>query len=565
MSYMLLKNRTLDAAGRAMLILENWKIRGISAATTSTLMLNLTLALVLFLCNLMAAPAAKASASSIYIAQSAAGAANGADCADAFAVSFFNNSANWGSGGNQIGAGTTVYLCGTFNGAAGSSLLTFQGNGSSGNPITLQFETGADLTAPYWSTSGAINVGSHSQIVIDGGSNGIIQATANGTTLGNQQTNSGITTFGGNVEIRHLTIANLYVHSSTSDSGVDQTGVNCISFSGSSVLIHDNIMHDAGWCLYENSNAGDANVSIYNNTIYNIDHGWALAPYGHTGSSGPFSFYSNTVYGYSVWDTQSDAYHHDGIHCYTSGTGGVAEHITALNIYNNLFEGPVGGNWTAHIFIEGNPGSGTPCMDTTSISNIYNNVFIADQPGNNGLLGFFSGTGNIYNNTFIGSGTSSGVVFAANNAGVGSVTFENNVMTTGNQLIAISNNIKFTTDYNIYANGGSNSFVCNGNFYNTNQFSSWQGCIGGDSHSSYAASAGLSSAGVPQAGSAVIGAGINLTSIGIPALDWDTTDGDAIVPVQRPATGSWDVSAYLFGTGGVGAPNAPSGLIATVN
>ncbi len=98
-----------------MLILEK-KIRGISAATTSTLMLNLTLALMILLCNLMAAPVAKASASSIYIAQSAAGAANGADCADAFAVAFFNNSANWGGGGNQIGAGTTVHLCGTFAG-----------------------------------------------------------------------------------------------------------------------------------------------------------------------------------------------------------------------------------------------------------------------------------------------------------------------------------------------------------------------------------------------------------------------------------------------------------------
>lgn len=357
---MLLKNRTLDAAGRAMLIIENTKIHGNKAATTSTLMLNLTLALMILLCNLMAAPVAKASASSIYIAQSAAGAANGADCADAFAVAFFNNSANWGGGGNQIGAGTTVHLCGTFAGAAGTSLLTFQGNGASGNSITLQFETGADLTAPYWSTSGAINVGSHSQIIIDGGSNGIIQATANGTTLGNQRTNSGITTFGGNVEIRHLTIANLYVHSSTSDSGIDQTGVNCISFSGSNVLIHDNIMHDAGWCLYENSNAGDANVSIYNNTIYNIDHGWALAPYGHTASSGPFSFYSNTVYGYSVWDTQSNAYHHDGIHCYTSGTGGVAEHITALNIYNNLFEGPVGETGPPIFSLRATPVQGRP-------------------------------------------------------------------------------------------------------------------------------------------------------------------------------------------------------------
>jgi hypothetical protein len=57
--------------------------------------------------------AASASAKDIYLAQSAAGAATGADCADAQAASFFNSSGNWGSGAAQIGPGTTVHLCGT--------------------------------------------------------------------------------------------------------------------------------------------------------------------------------------------------------------------------------------------------------------------------------------------------------------------------------------------------------------------------------------------------------------------------------------------------------------------
>ena len=48
-------------------------------------------------CLALFAISAHASATNIYIAQNGAGAANGADCADALPVSFFNNSGNWGS------------------------------------------------------------------------------------------------------------------------------------------------------------------------------------------------------------------------------------------------------------------------------------------------------------------------------------------------------------------------------------------------------------------------------------------------------------------------------------
>lgn len=540
---------------------ESHAIRASQSDSQRHLRFELLVLMALLLVALGSAPSSSAQASDVYITPDGSG--QGVCTNSPHPPAWFNSSGNWGTGGTQIGPGTTVHLCGTFTGAAGATLLTFQGNGASGNPVTLLFEAGATLTAPYWSTSGAIRLGSHSQIIVDGGSNGVIQANANGSALANKQTNSGITTFGGNVEIRNLTIANLYVHSSTADSAVDQTGVNCISFSGSNVLIHDNIMHDAGWCLYENSSAGDGNVSIYNNTIYNIDHGWALAPSGHTASSGPFSFYSNTVYGYSVWDTQSNDYHHDGIHCYTSQTGGVGQHITALNIYNNLFKGPVGANVTGHIFLEGGNTSGsTPCMDSTSHGYVYNNVFLADGYMNDGLVGLYAGNLAVYNNTIVGKDSTGGVCYGSG-SDVSSVVFKNNVVSSCNQLVSIQS--PFTPDYNIYASGGSNSFVCNGNFSNPSQLSNWQSCTGGDSHSSYNASAGLSSTGVPQAGSPVIGAGTNLTSLGITALDWDTTDGNSSAPVQRPATGPWDVSAYLFGGAAVGAPNAPTSLIAVVN
>ena len=68
-------------------------------------------------------------ASNIYIAQNAAGGNTGADCANAHAAAWFNSSSNWGSAASQIGPGTTVHLCGTFNAPAGANgYLTFQGS-----------------------------------------------------------------------------------------------------------------------------------------------------------------------------------------------------------------------------------------------------------------------------------------------------------------------------------------------------------------------------------------------------------------------------------------------------
>lgn len=67
---------------------------------------------------------ALASVGNVYIAQSAAGSANGTSCAKAYAVTFFNTAGNWGAGSSQIGAGTTVNLCGTI-----TTELTAHGSG----------------------------------------------------------------------------------------------------------------------------------------------------------------------------------------------------------------------------------------------------------------------------------------------------------------------------------------------------------------------------------------------------------------------------------------------------
>ena len=119
----------------------------ISLANIQRLILAGLVALVL---SGLAATGASAQASNVYITQDGGG--NGVCSSNVHNPAWFNNSANWGNSSSQIGPGTTVHLCGTFNAPAGAnSYLRFQGSGTSGNPITLLFETGAIVQAPYFS------------------------------------------------------------------------------------------------------------------------------------------------------------------------------------------------------------------------------------------------------------------------------------------------------------------------------------------------------------------------------------------------------------------------------
>lgn len=87
----------------------------------------------------VASPPLLASAPTVYVAQAAKGSDSGSSCSNAHSVSWFNNNGNWGGGGTQIGAGTTVHLCGTI-----TSKLTFGGGGASGNPVVVD-GTGATM------------------------------------------------------------------------------------------------------------------------------------------------------------------------------------------------------------------------------------------------------------------------------------------------------------------------------------------------------------------------------------------------------------------------------------
>ena len=507
------------------------------------------------------------SASDIYLAQSAAGGATGADCADALPVTFFNAAGNWGSGTGKIGPGTTVHLCGTLTAAAGSQFLTFQGNGSSGSPITLLFEAGASLQAPYFSSGGAIALAGHSFLVVDGGTNGFIENTLNGSSgaacpggaCSFQQASKAIeASSASNVEIQNLGMKYLYYHATSSDTAIDDSAVNCVYTNGigNNLSIHNITAVDASWCINLQFGSGSSGLSIYDNSISRIDHGIALG--GNPGGAlSNVNIYGNTIFSFANWDTTSDDYHHDGIHAY-----GNSSTITNLNIYNNTFSGPAStcasSCITGYIFIEVSAG--------ITNESIFNNLFTAQSTdiisSGGGLLGVYSGNSPVLiaNNTVVGGGSGSALCFGANQTMTG-VTLENNVFSTCNQLSDIKNVSFSAFTNNVYANAqSSNALECGSTFYSSSQFAAFKSCAAEGSASIYTANAELNANGTPASGSPVIGAGANLTALGIAALNSDKN------ATARPSTGPWDVGAFQFSSSPSTAqpPAPPTGLNAVV-
>ncbi|MGD1000126.1 MAG: hypothetical protein ABSA67_05435 [Candidatus Brocadiia bacterium] len=483
-----------------------------------------------FLCSVisltaLAADDRKPADADIYIAESPAGAGDGSSAANAKSVSFFNAPANWGTGVAQIGPGTTVHLCGPI-----STQLTAQGNGASDAPLTILFEPDARISMGASDTNnGCLNVSNRSYVIIDGGKNGIIENTDNGTQLKFHVPSVAIKAMAcDHCEFKNLHIANLYVHTDVNDAR-DLDGDGAILFSGSHIKIHDSVIHDVHWAIKFFYGNGDADVDVYNNDISRTDHGFTVGGWGTTVKASGIKFHNNHIHDYANWDTLKNAYHHDGVHAYATPPAAA----TDLQIYNNLFDGDTGKSITGHIFIE----SGTsPWSDNAATSKIFNNVLIGNSVSYTGWLNVGMGTAEVYNNTVISNGTGNG--YGINN--LVNAHFKNNLAIHCDTFIAakkITGVVDF--DNNCYFQGGVyNAFVWNEKTFTSN-LNTWRSACHSDLHSiNPAAEPGVDlRTGVPTSKSAVIGAGENLTGAGIAALDLDKGG------FPRPKSGPWDVGA----------------------
>jgi hypothetical protein len=583
----------------------------------------------LFVLLFISAAAGLASASAattdIYFAQSAQGGNNGADCADAYA---YNDGTHGINVSGHWAAGNTLHICGTISVAAGAGAIICQGSGSSGSPITIKFEAGAILQAPYFGTGGAagIDCSGQSWITINGGNTGsatgstngtppsywtggIIQNYANGTSgtsacPGINNTGTAACTYQVNpttlIEalgvnhfiVENLSMSNAYVQTATDTVGGGSKSEMGIDISGSNWTITNNQIHDDGDGIDNTTYGNDTNdVVSYN---YFSEDGWGMGCAGGSNTAGPYYFHDNWLHNWDRWTLGST--HVNGMFCYAAGGGGVS----SLYLYNNVADGNQGTCcWTAWWHFGADAGSNA--FNGTGLV-MFNNITVSTIYNGNGLLQLSGGSNNqIYNNAFIqvadaNSATNNNLAQCINStwdvAPANTITFRNNILSGCTQPITLNGVASFTASNNAYGNIPATSppaFAWTG-VGSANTLSAWQSVCRCDSES---ITASLPAAafpdltitgspyvleGVPSAGFPGLEYGANLSSIAtgaLAALANSTTAGNTVSsPEARPSgtcstqgtSSCWDIGPYEVSNGASDPPpSPPTGLTAAVD
>lgn len=504
---------------------------------------------------LLLAPIFSARAEDIYVAQTAQGADTGADAADAHSVAWFNTSSNWNSPtkvSGEIGPGDTVHLCGTI-----TSPLTIQASGTAGNVITIFFQSGAKMTAPYWTDSAILSV-AKDYITIDGGTNGIIECTANGSTLANHQQTAGIHLEGGNhVTVQNLLIENMYDHTDYNDeiltSPAGAKGIWCDTYNGNHnftyLTIQNCIIHDASAGISIGyHDAGTDFVYISGCDIYNCNFDIQGGENDNNAHGDHWFIHDNHLHDWANWDSVTNQYHHNGIYIWSVTPGA---YLSDIHIYNNTF----GPGFTVHNSCGMFAGANYKSLY------FYNNLLVLganDSGPMDGMIGSGPYSGctllcqyHIWNNTFVGNADNATAILCSGggSCAVGSLyDIQNNLIYNlkyGIGCSYMSANMPIDSDHNLYYRnllGGAQyavqfSYSTNGtgHFYT---WTAWQG-LGYDAHSVYGLDPLLDSTYRPTTGSPAVGAGANL--YGIITVD---KAGNA-----RAASGPWVIGAYIGSAG----------------
>lgn len=507
-------------------------------------------------------------AEDIYVAQSSAGGDTGADCANAHSLAWLNDASNWGAGAGKVSAGDTVHLCGRFDLAAATQGISALGSGTTGNPITILFETGAILSSPQWgnSASAGIMLTNCSYVDVDGGVNGVIQGTNNGTGLAYAANSSGVYVSSGSyINIRRLMVTNIYVNNPTQSTGsVDTAGstTQCIYLVGNNdhIRIYSNdLAFSRTGVRVDFDGVTVDNLEIDHNFIHG--HCWQIMMGTGTGSSigTSVSIHDNTLTDWNNWfypggsKHPPDVYHTDGIFVYQSDN---SPEFAPL-IYNNYIYGDLGdASPTAMIYASsGGAVSGSFVLCSAVI---YNNLIVFT---NEHYWSIATGTKTtncqIYNNTVIGLTASSGAsAFVISGYGH---KFNNNllvgfdsVMGSYNAYItnaflfgSIDNNLYFNVDNMAAGNPFSENIGTGPTRYFT--MAAWK-TLGNDVNS-ITNNPLLNSVYSITSGSPAIGLGTNLNAI-------FTTDR-----LGKTRGTLWDIGAYEYQAPSATAISVRAGVI----
>lgn len=452
---------------------------------------------------------AHASLASVYIAQSAAGSANGTSCSNADAVGFFNTSGNWGAASNQIGPGTIVYICGTI-----TTNLTFQGSGASGGSKVCGYAATActpvilDGSQPGALMESLLNIG-QSYILVQnltwqtgwsGGSNAVITTS---------RSSQGYIT----IQNCHIDVMNMAQYIFLGGGTHDVAILNNFMRLGTGTGTYPNYTGGSGFQSDGLDTEGAYNVLVQGNYMeMNIGSGDQSCSGCHDDIS-------------QVWASEGSTYNWIYRYNYFYQNSNPAK---TNNLSMMMMESIGTGNW-----------------------DVYANVFHCAQGGSsgNGIV-FDSNTSgavvHIYNNTVVENANGCNNLF--NISGSGSFYLENNIIYSTDAGNALTGGETFTTrSYNLWY--GSDIPSCSG----------FTGEICGSNplFTNYSANDFTLQATAPA-----IGKGTNLSSPYNVALTPETTwPNPAAATVS---SGTRDIGAYQQQAGTV-PPGVPPTVTATIN
>jgi len=257
----------------------------------------------------------------------------------------WQQSALWGAHG--VHPGDIVHLTGVM-----SNRLTICFSGVPGHNVTILFESNAMLSAPTLPSSSCwINCAGMSNLVIDGGVNGLIQCTDNGTPA--HYTNpegargtSHFTNFNmqgiyampaNNFTVRSLTISNLYNRLASSDDPV--TGnwkARAIQIEGYNVTISNNVIYNTQDGIdFTYTFAATSNLIVVGNSIMGFNHGIVVGA-GNDGAAPLFYnalIQSNKIDGMDFYESTNTKvggyYHRDPIFLFCTAVN--SNHFTPSN------------------------------------------------------------------------------------------------------------------------------------------------------------------------------------------------------------------------------------------
>ena len=403
----------------------------------------------------------------IFIADTARGADTGVDVNNAHGLDWVNNSANWGEGAGKISAGDTLRLSGVM-----TKPLYLTGSGTEDKPITVTFLSGARFSAPTWASDSSIITVRGAHIIIDGGENGVIEATDNGTALTHHNHFRGVRIEGSNhVEVKNLTIHNLYVRTPDSDDYYPYGAAIYID-KPDTISIHHNTITECRTAISGAYRASSKDLTIYSNNITRVSNGIFVGSAGPNSSLDGLVIHDNRMIDFFNWDGQwdpkvggGDGHHHsDGVQISALHTN---TYVDNVRIYNNVIGGDIGSFFNAVLYLE----------DDIRTTEIFNNVLYTTGDGypHNGFIAG-GNPARVYNNTIAASTKAIGIICG----GAQTQVFNNILYNVSYGISTREGNMIGMCDYNLYLFKADREMYVRPKVY---KYDSWRLAFGYDEHS----------------------------------------------------------------------------------